>query len=320
MLTKGKIKALSGYSLRDLTLVLGIHFQNYLRKCGRDKFMDEKKKQAAQLKGIKAANRVIDGLAKVSRYSSYHAYKRSLRWANAFLLFAFVMACFTLIPVKINRTGITSSIVLLMLVAYFFIYYWIMAKAQVMKKDSQKVMLQVAFNGIISQGWNIYDGIFDEDGQESLEISFTEERPFITNLIYLFLHKKKTLPLSDSDIENLKYYIVGLNNISSPLRKYVAYGTMDNGLAKQLEQNGIQLTALSWHYKTKPGRWDFALATGKFSKALFLYPKFIAYEMSVDPKVFNYESSKKIDQKHQKHLSKKVRHLQEKLAVEQKKH
>lgn len=245
--------------------------------------MDNDKKLRAQARGIKAANTVIDQAVKLTNYSSYHAYRRSLRLSNYYLLLAFLLALYSLIPIKANSHGTITSLVFIMLLAYFFLYYWIMAKAAKLKRDSDHVMLQVAFNGLLSEGWSIYDGIADDPGQESLEITFTKERPLLTNIWYLAQKKKQTLPLPADDILNLKYYLAQLTNISKPEKKYVAYATLDDGLVEELTSSGIRVDELPRKYKTKPGRWNYAVATGIATNALLGYPHFSAYMLSVDP-------------------------------------
>lgn len=272
--------------------------------------MDEDKKIRVQMSGIKAANSLIDGVSKVTHYQSYHAYRRSLRLSNWYLLLAFLIGCCGLVPTKATSTGVFTSIVIVMLLAYFFLYYWIMAKAAKLKKDSDRAMLQVAFNGILSSGWSIYDGIYDVGGVQSLEITFTKEQPFISNVWFLIRKEKRTLPLTENDILNLKYYLAGLTSISSKSVKYIAYATLDDNLVAQLQENGILVNEISRRYRTKPGRWNYAVTTGIVSNALQHYPHFEAYQLQVEEDIQNQKYDSSRSHKRRK-LSKRERKLKQ---------
>lgn len=51
----------------------------------------EQKKLAAQVKGVKAANSVLNVISSATHYGSYHAYRRSLRIITYYVMLAFVI-------------------------------------------------------------------------------------------------------------------------------------------------------------------------------------------------------------------------------------
>lgn len=251
--------------------------------------MNEKDKMMAQARGVQAAYGVINSLSRATHYSSYHSYRRSLRWANFYLIFTFLVGFVSLLPIPPKTANTISSIFLILLLIYFFIYYWIISKSRRLKRDAALVKLEVAYNGIISDGWNIYDGIYDEGGVLSLELAFTRERTFLVNLWFTLRKKKQTIPLNEDDLFNLKYYLYGLMNISANGTTYVAYATLSPELVDELATAGIMVNEITWYYKSKPGRWDYATATGKIRNAIFSYPQFHPYLLSINRASFEKE-------------------------------
>ena len=101
---------------------------------------------------------------------------------------------------------------------------------------------------------------------------FFKEKAFLVNVFDLMRKSGKTLPLTKDDIENLKRYIEVLDGSQALRKKFEAYATLSDEMAKTLSDAGILLTRLDNHYRTKPYRWDYARTTGKWSNALFGYP------------------------------------------------
>ncbi|QDR73600.1 hypothetical protein FOD75_10915 (plasmid) [Limosilactobacillus reuteri] len=249
------------------------------------------KKLAAQMRGVRAANSVLNGISKISHYQSYHAYRRSLKWAIRYVILAFVIGCIGVIPNVARTYGQLTTLSLIMMITYFFWYYWIMAKSKQMRQDARDAMLMTAMNGIVSDAWRIYDGIYDRPGfpdrnvpgQESLEIVFAQDHSYLRNIYWILKHRPASLPPKPEDIINLKRYLVGLQNLSNEVTQYVAYGSMTDQIARYLATQGIELTPLPKKYVTKPSRWDYAAATGKLKNALWGYPHhFAAYQMVVN--------------------------------------
>lgn len=235
--------------------------------------MDEEKKKAAQLRGIKAANSVLNTLSNATHYRSYHAYQRSMRWLGRYLGLIICFACLTVIsPVAKKMPGLVT-IVILMMLSYLLVYYWIMAKSKSLKADSHQAMLMMAMNGVELERWYIYDGIFDAPDQESLELVFFTERSFIVNVWYLIRHKKQTLPIASADLADLKKYVEGLSRVSREDYRYVAYATITDEMIHSLSTEGIQVTEIPAKYRTRPGRWDYAVAVGDWTAALWNYPR-----------------------------------------------
>lgn len=285
----------------------------------------EQKKLAAQVKGVKAANSVLNVISSATHYGSYHAYRRSLRIITYYVMLAFVIGVIGIFPFSFNRHGFLTSLSGLMLIIYFFAYYWVIAKSRTMKKDSHDAMMMAAVNGFISDSWRIYDGIFDIPGnpnqnqpvQESLEVAFTRDNSYLKNIIWIIRGHKPSLPPKRDDIENLKAYLAGLQKISTDSRVYVAYATMPKWLANDLSRQGIILTPIAHKYVTVPGRWDYAGATGRMANAIWGYPlHFDAYAMQVDlADIANDEKQLKVEHQKKSRRNKKMRKL--KRMVEQ---
>lgn len=205
-------------------------------------------------------------------FLDYHSYRLHIACAKGIVILALFMMLISVFITNRILLFALGNCVIGLLAFYMFMSYGIFVKARQMKNDSKELMKRIAFSGIISQAWNLYNGIYEEDGAKSLEIVFGTERAWISNFYSLLLHHHKTLPLSDSDIQNLKGYLEILHAERENGNNYVVYGTMSWKLANQIMDSGIKLVRIPRHYRTKPQRWDYAVATGKWSNALLNYP------------------------------------------------
>lgn len=211
----------------------------------------------------------------LTHYDSYHAYRQRIYWIRGMLWLALILYLSKGIFVDYQVGYVINDTIIFLLGMYIIFYYTINAKASIMFRDSASVMRKIAFSGVISNSWNIYDGILKDrdNGAESVEISFFKEKTWITNVLDLIRHKDITLPLTKDDLTNLKDYIGILNNVETPEgKKFRAYATLSNDMVEQLNQAGIELTRLDNRYRTKPFRFDYARATGQWKNSLLGYP------------------------------------------------
>ena len=216
----------------------------------------------------------LDLLYRLTHYDSYHSYRVRMAIVRSLLWLAVVLYIYKLFIPNYQTDIFVNDIIIFLLGSYLIAYYSVTAKASIMFKDSAYVMRKIAFSGVISNSWNIYDGILKdpEEGEVSVEITFFKEKAFLVNVFDLMRKSGKTLPLTKDDIENLKRYIEVLDGSQALRKKFEAYATLSDEMAKTLSDAGILLTRLDNHYRTKPYRWDYARTTGKWSNALFGYP------------------------------------------------
>lgn len=257
----------------------------------------------------------MSAIFRLTHYRTYHAYRRSLKWITDYLMLAFTIGIVGTFPVKVNQNNLLSNISILMMATYFFAYYWIIAKSRILKRDSRQVMLKVAVSGVISNSWCIYDGVYNQGNQVSLEIAFGQDHSYLRNLVSILRSRKKraALPPTADDLQNLRFYLNQLNQMGTNEVQLVAYTTVTTELANLLARSGIKVDPISNEYLTKPGRWDYAAATGKLANALWKYPHdFHAYSLSTkpDPKITTRKQQP----------SKSVRHLMQVVARHSKKH
>lgn len=229
-------------------------------------------------------------LYRTNNYLTYHQYKRSLNIATGLLMVALifiVIGFFCIFFSNVLTLVLISNAVLSILIIYTLMYYYINAKFSRLLKTSKIAMNNLAFNGMVSESWHIYDGYFSNSETESVEIVFTDEKSYIGNIIQIFLKKsQKTLPLPASDISNLRQYLIKLTDIEDDNgKKIVAYGTVSESIAKQLKREGIKLTYLPKKYRCKPGRLNYANAVKDIKAAFWKYPSdFRAAMFEVDSK------------------------------------
>lgn len=202
-------------------------------------------------------------LYRLTHYDSYHSYRVRMAIVRSLLWLAVVLYIYKLFIPNYQTDIFVNDIIIFLLGSYLIAYYSVTAKASIMFKDSAYVMRRIAFSGVISNSWNIYDGILKdpEEDEVSVEITFFKEKAFLVNVFDLMRKNGKTLPLTKDDIENLKRYIEVLDGSQALRKKFEAYATLSDEMVKTLSDAGILLTRLDDHYRTKPYRWDYARTT-----------------------------------------------------------
>lgn len=252
---------------------------------------------------------ILNGLFGATHYQNYHGYRRAMRRLNFLLWIIGIFGIIGSLPFRFNQHGLLTSLCILLLAAYFFAYYWITAKARLLKRDSQMVKARLSFDGELSKEWNIYDGIYDDVDRQSLEIAFVNERSWLSNWIRLIL-RKRPVPFGPNDIDALQRYLIGLQQLSNDAMSYVAYGTMDQTMSRVLLENCIELREIDHYYLTKPGRWDYAFSVGDFRCGLWHYPAFKVYAMSMNASRYNKIQAGKFKQKKiNKDIAAKIKNL-----------
>lgn len=157
----------------------------------------------------KKSRKGLDLLYRLTHYDSYHSYRVRMAIVRSLLWLAVVLYIYKLFIPNYQTDIFVNDIIIFLLGSYLIAYYSVTAKASIMFKDSAYVMRKIAFSGVISNSWNIYDGILKdpEEGEVSVEITFFKEKAFLVNVFDLMRKNGKTLPLTKDDIENLKRYI-----------------------------------------------------------------------------------------------------------------
>lgn len=223
----------------------------------------------------KEPNRGLKLLYRLTHYSSYHAYRRKLSLVRGILWFALILFVLGTILENYRTQFVVYNSVIFLLGIYLIGTYTVTAKASVMFKDSAKVMQSIAFEGVVSHSWNIYDGIYGNpnSGEYSVEIVFTKEKAFLTSLINILRKKPSTLPLVKEDVLNLRDYVQILTAYKTEERSFKVYSTLSDKMAEELAAYGMNLTQIENRYRDKPFRWDYARATGKIGDAFAGYPR-----------------------------------------------
>lgn len=241
----------------------------------------------------------INWLYKLTHYNSYHAYRQHLKIIRGTLWLALVLLIFRAGISGVSGFVINNLIVFLMGI-YLIGTYMVTAKASTMFKDSAQVMHSIAFEGVVSAAWNIYDGVYGDEsqGESSIEIIFFREKAFLTSLFNIVRKNNVTLPLSETDILTLRDYVAVLSAYQDEGKTFKVYTTVSDEMANQLRKYGIQLTQISAAYKDKPFRWDYARTTGKIKNAFFGYPNtwnayLLSYTFPEDKKFKNVQNKKK---------------------------
>ena len=146
-------------------------------------------------------------LYRLTHYDSYHSYRVRMAIVRSLLWLAVVLYIYKLFIPNYQTDILVNDIIIFLLGSYLIAYYSVTAKASIMFKDSAYVMRKIAFSGVISNSWNIYDGILKdpEEGEVSVEITFFKEKAFLVNVFDLMRKNGKTLPLTKDDIENVNY-------------------------------------------------------------------------------------------------------------------
>lgn len=235
---------------------------------------------------------IMNGAFRATHYGSYHSYRRSAKIAKGFLYVALIFALISLISIPIFR-GMALSITFFCVITYLIWDYWITSKSYQMKKDSAQVVKEVSAYAKTKariNGWNIYDGIYQDRNEDSLEISFVRERTFINNVWQLIKGREKTWPLNKDNLEGLKYFV----EKQQEAEQFVVYTTLTEQMADNLNRRGFKLKELPHRYCTKPNRWDYAVTTGRMGNALWHFPRrFDAYLIEVNKTNAEIESKMK---------------------------
>ncbi len=251
-------------------------------------------------------NGLVTGIFNFTHYSSYHSYRKSIARLSLLLMAIVLFWLFGGFLIPYLQRNLLSSLLVFLMAIYLFSYYWINSKARLLKRDSQVLKSQLTLDQPLSKYWNVYDGWYDDEQRQSLEVSFVNDRSWIANWIDILRAKKKPHHrLSDPDVDALQRYLISLQNFSSDDVKYVAYATMDDEIKNLLQSADIQLTEIPERkYLTKPGRWDYAAARGNFAYGLRKYPQFKAYVLDINLEDYvkrqKEESRKKAKSKQQK--------------------
>ena len=131
----------------------------------------------------------LDLLYRLTHYDSYHSYRVRMAIVRSLLWLAVVLYIYKLFIPNYQTDIFVNDIIIFLLGSYLIAYYSVTAKASIMFKDSAYVMRKIAFSGVISNSWNIYDGILKdpEEGEVSVEITFFKEKAFLVNVFDLNL-------------------------------------------------------------------------------------------------------------------------------------
>lgn len=238
--------------------------------------------------------KLISGAYKATHYQSYHSYRRSIGFSKVLL---YLSAIFGIIAFVFSFSSLTfiSGVALNLFafnaVSYFLFDYWISSKHTQMKKDSQTALNEIgAAAGVHGKidSWFLYDGIYVDERNDSLEIAFTKERTFLGNIIRL-VKKQSTLPLNEDAIKALRFYLLK----QQENEVYITYATLSADMVDDFEERGIQCEEIPNRFRCKPSRWDYASATGNFANALWSYPRtFKAYTLTVDVEKEHHRNEK----------------------------
>lgn len=255
---------------------------------------------------MSSLNGLLNGMFDFTHYSNYHSYRKSIARLSFLLIAIVVFWLFGGFLIPYSQRNLLSSLLVFLLAIYLFSYYWINSKARLLKRDSLTLKSQLTIDKPLSKYWNVYDGCYDDEQRQSLEVAFVNDCSWIANWIDILRSKKKDhLRFGDADIDALQRYLISMQNFSSDDVKYVAYATMDDEIKNLLQSADIQLTKIPERkYLTKPGRWDYAAARGNFAYGLRKYPQFKAYVLDINPEDYvkrqKEESRKKAKSKQQK--------------------
>lgn len=229
----------------------------------------------------KIGGRLVSGAYKATHYQSYHSFRRSVGLSKILLYLAFFCGLVAFIPITMIQ-GLALNIFALCLVSYVLFDYWVTSKQSKMKQDSRTALNEISavagVKGII-KSWHLYDGVFTEGSNDSLEIAFTKERSFLGNVILLIRKTKPAFPLDSDSMKVLRFFLLKQqeNNL------FISYATLSDEMVENFEERGIECEQISRRFRSKPSRWDYAVATGKVTNALWHYPRtFNAYLLSVD--------------------------------------
>src|SRR5699024_4059707 len=116
-------------------------------------------------------------LYRLTHYDSYHSYRMRMAIVRVLLWLSVVVYIDILYIPNYQTDNLVNDIIIFQLGSYLIAYYTVTAKASIMFKGSAYVMRKIAFSGVISNSWNIYDGILrdPEEGEVSVEITFFKE-------------------------------------------------------------------------------------------------------------------------------------------------
>lgn len=222
-------------------------------------------------------NNLLLSLSSFLNYSSYHKYKRAVAVNNSILyLFAICLAA-SLFMRNAEIQIVISTVSFLLLIVFSFRDYWIEAKKRKMTSISSDAKRNL---GLVSKKINLYDGIYSEDGRDSIEVSLFKDYTLIWAFFKAIknVFDKERTSLMDKlvadQVRDLKSYVEMLKGN----RQFVVYATMTGSMASQLRKEGLTLKALPRKYVTKPGLLN-ACANG-VCRLPWKVPAFNAYMIS----------------------------------------
>lgn len=229
-------------------------------------------------KNSKFKDKTLFLIYRLTNYLTYSSFRKSLFFSRFLVWVAIFLTIIDIFIPNITYQNMLISVILILLTFYMIYSYWIFAKASQLKKDSAYVMSKIALSGVKASGWHIYNGIYNNGNQNSIEITFVEEKSLLTDIYRLLTKKHVTLPLSTNEVINIKDYIQIITANSTDDNKFVAYATLSDDMARLFLKNGIKLKEMSNRFRNKPLRFDYAAANGNIKKAISEYPKnFKAY-------------------------------------------
>lgn len=249
-------------------------------------------KKEIEKQGSTRANKILLRYYKATHYATYHAYRKGLTRATRLIelaiLILMISTIISIIPATRGLADYLLSLSGLIGVIYFLVYYRINAKGRYLRKDSKKAMRMIATDGYVPKSWNIYDGVYSSEGLESIEIAFVQDHSYLKDIWRILKDNRPILPPTKRDLEALREYILRLQQLELQDElgiqiNYIAYGTLDGQLVKQLKEAHFKLEEIDDDFITKPGRLDYGAATGTIKNAFRNYPKdFKAYIISFD--------------------------------------
>lgn len=231
------------------------------------------------------------GLSSFFNYSSYHRYKKAVAVNNSLLyVFAFCLIASLFANKAEVQSGI-SSVGFVILIIYMFRDYWIEAKKRSMASISSETKRTL---GLVSKKLNLYDGIYSEDGRDSIELSLFKDYTFLGSFFRFVKNNlskkgrsKQTNVLDKDEAEDIKAYA----ELLQEQKQFVIYATMTQAMASQLEEAGMTLKKLPRRYVTKPGRLN-ACANG-LCRQPWKVPSVDAYAIAFQAKKANRKRANK---------------------------
>lgn len=228
---------------------------------------------------------LLVGLSSFFNYSSYHKYKKAVAINNSLLyVFAFCLIASLFANNPEVQAGV-SSVGFVILIIYMFRDYWIEAKKRSMASISSETKRTL---GLVSKKLNLYDGIYSENGRDSIELSFFKDYTFlgsffrfVKNNLGKKARNKQIDVLDEDEVEDIKIYAELLKEQT----QFVIYATMTQAMASQLEKAGLTLKMLPRKYVTKPGRLN--ACANELCRQPWKVPAVDAYTIALQAKKAN---------------------------------